>query len=84
MLESVGAGSCLAFGSAGVTVLWNLRFDMPESQECSTGHIGSGPWMDPGTIRPHCAMPTILWCHRTLRQVLGIPMERGDIGSNMG
>jgi hypothetical protein len=46
--------------SVGGTVLWNLRFDMPESWKCSTGHIGSGPLMDPGTIRQHCAMPKII------------------------
>ncbi len=37
--KSVCAGSCLAFGSVVGKVLWNPRFDMPESWEYSTGHV---------------------------------------------
>ncbi len=82
VLKSVGAGSCLSFNSVGGTVLWNPRFDLPESWECSVGHIGSDPLMGPGTIRWHRTMLTILCCHHLCRQLLCIPTEQGDIGSD--
>jgi hypothetical protein len=71
-----------AFDSAGEIVWWNLRCNMPKFLEGSTGHSSSGPWMAPGTICPHCAMPMILWCCCLCRQQLCIPTGQGDIGSN--